>query len=221
MKMDLLIIGAGAHAHSVIDVVESQQTHNIVGFLDSIHPRGSDVYGYEVLGTESDLEQILAELHCELFIAVGDNFLRHKIFQETLARVPEVDFATLIHSNAYVSHRASVATGTVIMAGAVVNAGSEIAQGVIVNTNASVDHDGVVNQFASIAPGASLGGSVAIGDRSFIGLGAMLINKVKIGEDVCVGAGAIVIESCEKDAVVLLGSPAKVIKQRAPDAPYL
>jgi len=221
MTKDLIIIGAGAHAHSVIDVVESRADYRVRGFVDSVQPIGGSVFGYEVLGRESDLSNILAASESELFVAVGDNFQRHLICQTIVKQVPEAIFATLIHSMAYLSERARLGDGTILMAGAVVNAGCDIGNGVIINTNSSIDHDGTIHDFASLAPGVSLGGGVLIGERSSIGLGARFIHKVRVGNDVCVGAGSLILRSVNKDSVVIFGVPAKIVRPRKPDEPYL
>lgn len=218
---DLIIVGAGGHARSIIDVVESGSEYRIRGLLDSKKHRGDKVFGYEVLGAENDLNELLPEASFELFIAIGDNFQRHRVYQEINTRIANVKFATLIHSHAYVSQRANVGSGAVVMAGAVVNAGCQIGDGTIINTHATVDHDGRISRFSSLAPNASLGGCVSIGERSAVGLGANIIHNIEIGQDVCVGAGALVLNSVKQNGVVLYGAPSKVVRQRQPDDPYL
>ena len=46
---DLIIIGAGGYAKSVLDSVDFMN-FRMVGFLDDIKPKGSQHLGYSVLG---------------------------------------------------------------------------------------------------------------------------------------------------------------------------
>jgi len=218
---ELIIVGAGGHAHSIVDVVESRDDYRIRGFVDFCAERSDKFSGYEVLGTLEDLERLMKTQPCDLFVAVGDNFQRHRLYKEIKERSPDAKFAVLIHSNAYLSPRASTGEGSVLMAGAVVSSGCQMGRGVIINTNSTVDHDGLVCDFVSLAPGVSVGGNVNIGERSSIGLGAKIIHKIDIGSDVCVGAGSLVLKSIERDSVVVYGSPSNIVRERAPDEQYL
>jgi sugar O-acyltransferase (sialic acid O-acetyltransferase NeuD family) len=218
---NLIIIGAGGHGLSIIDVVESSHSHHVVGFVDSLLEKGEQHGGYPILGKEQDLSE-LVELHdAEVFIAVGDNFQRNAVSNRVAENTPNVVFATLVHEHAYVSQRASLSSGSVIMAGAVVNAGCEVATGVIINTNASLDHEAKMGAYSSLAPGAIVGGRVSIGERTSVGLGARVIHNLCISDDVCVGAGSLLIRDINKAGSLVFGSPAKLIRDREPDEAYL
>ena len=218
---DIIVIGAGGHAHSVIDVIESGSRYKVRGLIDSNRQVGDDVFGYQVLAEQADLKALLRDSSCELVIAIGDNFYRHRLHQQINAQIPDAKFATLIHPRACVSRRSYIGTGSVVMAGAIVNAGCQIADGVIVNTAAVVDHDCIVGSFASVAPNVTMGGSVCIGARSSIGLGAKLVHRIKLGKDICVGAGSLVLKSIDTDCVVVYGAPSKIVRQRRADEAYL
>lgn len=220
-RKDLIIIGAGGHAHSVIDVVESGTEYRIVGLIDSTLSLGDKAFGYEVLGAESDLDALVNGGEFELFIAIGDNFHRQRVYRLVNARLPTTKFATLTHPDSQISKRASLGAGTVVMAGAIINAGCHIDDGVIINTGAVIDHDGSIGRFSSLAPLAAVGGSASIGKRTAIGLGAKLIHNISIAHDVCVGAGSLVLKSIERTSVVVYGTPAKVVRRRQADEAYL
>jgi len=54
---DLILIGAGGHARSCIDVVEMQGIWHIHGILDIPEKVGALVMGYPVIGTDADIER--------------------------------------------------------------------------------------------------------------------------------------------------------------------
>jgi len=221
MPKKLIIVGAGGHAKSIIDLVESSDEYVLVGLVDSVRPKRDIFVDYPILGADSELKNILFKHPSEVFVAIGDNYQRSRVCNEISRTVPGVRFATLVHSTAYVSHRASIKPGAAILAGAIVNSGCSIGVGAIINTNAVVDHDGSIGDFASLAPSASLGGDVTVGERSSLGVGASVVHKVVIGNDVCVGAGAVVSKSLKQDSVVAFGVPCRVIRSRKVDEPYL
>lgn len=217
----LVVIGAGGHAHSVIDVIESGREFYVAGLVDSRLQAGVEVMGYPVTGDESALPRLLESLKCNhVFVAVGDNFQREVVALRLSERLPGVQFPTLIHPAATVSRHATISNGCVVMAGTVINAGVDLAQCCIVNTGAVLDHDCELGMFSSVAPGVHLGGSVLIGDRSSIGIGAAVSHAISIGCDTVVGAGSVVVRNLA-DTAVAYGVPCKVRRSREVDEPYL
>lgn len=207
MKRELLIYGASGHAKVVIDIVEQQGLHKIVGLIDDARERhGQEFFGYRVLGGQEILAQYR---HCSILIAIGDNATRKK-FQETVKALG-YELATAVHPSARVGREVSVGPGTVIMAQVAINPGTAIGEGVIVNTGATIDHDCRIGDFAHISPGAHLAGNVTVGALTQIGIGACAIPGVRIGERTLIGAGAAVVTDIP-DEVVAVGVPARVIK---------
>lgn len=221
MAANLVIVGAGGHARSTVDVVESSGTHQIDCLYDPVVSEPGDVFGYPVYSADSSLAELIRRQSCEVFIAVGDNFQRQRIQHEIAATIKQVRFATLIHKQSSISPRASVGEGCVVMAGATINAGCVLGSGVVVNTNASVDHDCVIKDFASLAPGVVLGGNVSIGERTSVGLGAQSIHRVNVARDVVIGAGSLLLSNIEQELSVAYGRPARVVRQRTADELYL
>ena len=76
----ILIFGAGGHAKVIIDLVEKEGSHNILGLIDPSKKKGDDLMGYKILGQESDLPGIIANNSIKGgVIAIGDNGLRKKV----------------------------------------------------------------------------------------------------------------------------------------------
>jgi len=118
-KENLIIVGAGGHAVSLIDAIESTQVYCLIGFIDSIQPLNQKIVGYPVLGREQDLDRLVREHDAAIIVAVGDNFQRQQIAERIIAASPEIRIATVVHGSAYVSPRAQISRGSMIMAGGV------------------------------------------------------------------------------------------------------
>ena len=217
----LLIIGASGHAKVVIDIVQKEKKHTIVGLIASTNEIGKVVMGHTVIATETDLPQIMQQHpDCSLFIAVGDNWMRHQIYERISTLLPNATFATLIHPSAQIAAEVTIGQGTVVMAGSIINSCSNIGDFVIVNTKSSIDHDNNLGSYSSLAPNATTGGNVSIGDFTAISISATVKHGIQIGKHVVVGAGSIVLKNIE-DGMVAYGTPAKNIRSRNPGEKYL
>lgn len=220
-KEKVLIFGASEHAKVIIDIFEKERKLQILGLVDDNPNLGATFFDYPVLGTTEHLPQIFEENpSCKVFVAIGDNWVRHKVVEKIKQIIPTADFASTIHPSAQIGKNVIIGKGVAVMAGAVINPDSILEDFVIINTRASLDHDGLVKSFSSLAPSVVTGGQVKIGSFTAIGIGATILHGIKIGQHTVIGAGALVLKDCG-DQEVLYGSPAKVIRKRAIGDRYL
>ncbi len=218
---DIVIIGAGGHAKVVIDVIERQARYNIIGLIDKSHAKGENVLGYEILGDEDVLHDMIQEYpSLGGIIAIGDNFVRYKIYKQISLSLPEFVFISAVHPEASIGKDVFIGDGTVIMAGAIVNTCCCIGRFCIINTNSSIDHDSIMEDFSSLAPNAATGGNVKIGEFSAVGIGAVLAHNINIGRHSVIGTGAAVVKDIA-DYSVAYGVPAEVIRKRKEGERYL
>lgn len=218
-KEKLIIIGASGHAKVIIDIVEKQDKYELLGLIESNPNLEKKVLGYGILGDESILsESIYNDVY--LFIAIGDNWIRHLVKEKISTLNPTIKFATLIHPSAQIAKDVKIGEGVAIMAGAIVNSDSTIEDFTIINTKASIDHDGYLGAFASLAPNATTGGNVSIGNFTSVGISATIKHGVQIGAHGVVGGGALVLKNFE-DNQVIYGVPAIAIRSRIMGEKYL
>ena len=218
---NIVVIGSSGHARVVIDAVEREARFHIAGVIDTFKPVGHICLGYQVLGDELRLPDIIRNY--DIYggaVAIGDNWLRHKVVDRIRAVVPDFRFVTVTHPSAQIAGSARVAAGTVVLPGAIVAANAEIGEFCIVSTKASLDHDGVMGTYSSFAPAVTAGGEVTIKPFAAVLLGANIIHSISVGEHSVVGAGSLVLRDVP-DRVVAYGLPARVIRTRQPGEPYL
>lgn len=186
-KSDVILIGAGGHAHACIDVIEQHGQYRIAGLVgmpDEMHARH---FGYAVVATDGDLPQLVKE-YKYAFIAVGQ--IQSPDSRISLhRRVAELGFQVpvIIAPTAYVSRHATLGAGTIVMHGAIVNAGARVGNNCIINTRALIEHDATVEDYCHISTGAILNGNVAIGAGSFVGSGSIIKEGVTLGKYCLVG----------------------------------
>jgi sugar O-acyltransferase (sialic acid O-acetyltransferase NeuD family) len=186
-KSQILLIGAGGHAASCIDAIESQGCYEIVGLIVKEDEVGREFFGYPVLGCDSDLERLATRFPLA-FVAFGA-IDKPETRLSMIERLMYAGFKmpTIVASTAYVSPRAKIGQGTIVMHGVVINAEVRIGGNCIINSNALIEHDSSVGEYCHISTGVIINGKTTIGDNCFIGSGCVVRNGISVGPDCFVG----------------------------------
>lgn len=209
----IVIIGAGGHARSVIDIFLQTGEYQIAGCLDPCYSYRDKIEFMEdihIIGDDSLIPELVNTGIEYAFVAIGDNKLRCKIMNKVKNCALKV--VSAISPHAYISPRAVIGAGSCVMPGAVININCKIGEGVIINTNSSVDHDCQIYNYVHIAPGTAISGGSVINEGTHIGTNASVIDGICIGSWSYVGAGAVVVKNIPSN-VMAYGVPAKVIKE--------
>ena len=197
---EVIVIGAGGHAKVVISSLLACG-YSVAAILDDDTEKiGKDLMGKAIAGP---VDKYLSGSKARAILAVGSNRTRMKL----ALRYNDVEWASVVHDQAYVHPTAQLGSGTVVFAGAVIQPEVRIGSHVIVNTGATIDHDCVIEDYCHIAPGAHLAGDVTIGQGSLIGVGCGVNPGLTIGSWVTTGAGAAVISNLQ-DNITAVGIPA-------------
>ena len=218
---NVVIFGASGHGSVVMDCIEKEGKYNIVGFIDSVKPKGKLHNGYKILGSEFDLPYIIDKYNVfGGIVAIGDNWTRKLIVNRITKMFFNFHFISAIHPHVAIGKNVSIGYGVVIAPGVVINTNSIIGDHCFLNTNSSLDHDGELQDFSSLAPRVCVGGNFKLGKYSAICLGTHIIEDIVIEEHSVVGAGSLVLQNIGKN-VVAYGSPANIVRKRKAGDPYL
>jgi sugar O-acyltransferase (sialic acid O-acetyltransferase NeuD family) len=196
-QLPILMIGAGGHTRSCIDVIEQEGRFAIAGLIGLPHEVGCRVLGYTVLGTDATLPVMLRDFPTA-FISIGQIETpepRRRIF--SLLEQIGSDLPVIVSPLAYVSKHATLGAGTIVMHGAVVNAGAVVGRNCIINSLALVEHDVAIADHCHIATAAVINGGVHIGEGTFVGSNSTVRQCVKIGERCLIGMAQRLLADCE------------------------
>lgn len=211
----LLVVGAGGAASNVMNVAHA--LNKDIAYFIHDKKAGERLFGVEIIASLSQLKN-LEEF--EIFIALGDNYLRQKFHNEIKTHFPEAQFASLIHPSADIGPFSFVGNGSLVMPNSVIGANVTVGDFSIIGNLSCIGHDSTVGRYSSLNPGAILAGNVQLGSSSTIGLGARVLEKVRIGDNVIVGANSLL--NCDIDNnTVVYGNPARVQRKRKQDDSYL
>ena len=198
----ILLIGAGGHARSCIDVLEEENQFEIAGLIEKSEGISNESLGYPIIGTDDDL-MVLRKQYSNALITVGQiksPKIRIKLYQ----LLKELDFTlpVIVSSHAYVSKHAQIGEGSIVMHGVIINANAIIGNNCIINNRALIEHDAVIGDHCHIATGAIINGEVSVGDETFIGSGALTRQAISIGGNCVIGAGVVLKNDIESNKVV-------------------
>ena len=200
----VVVIGAGGHGKVVISTLLAAGVRILCVLDDDRQKHGLKILGVPVRGPVSDADK---------FGRVGVLGIGHNRERKRIAEAVALEWAIVVHPQAWVHPSVRLGEGSVVFAGAIIQADTVIGRHVIVNTGAMIDHDCEIGDDVHVAPGASLAGGVKLGEGAFVGIGSCAIPGVRIGEWTTVGAGAAVVSDLPSE-LTAVGVPARALERK-------
>jgi len=189
LKPKVLVIGAGGHAAACIDVIEEENKYKIIGLVGTHDEIGQKLLGYEVIGTDEDLNELL-KYSDKVILGLGQIKSPNLRIDTTKKFLNNgFKFQSTISPSSRISKNAIIGTGTVIMRNSIINTGAVIGEYSIINTGAIIEHDSKIGNFTHISTGVILNGNTSIGNNTFVGSGTIVKEQINIGNNCIVGMG--------------------------------
>ena len=210
----IVLVGAGGHALSVIDSIQSNKEYEIVGITELGYVVGEKVLGYEILGNDAILKSVFDSGVKYAFITVGsigNTSLREKLY--LMLKSNGFILPAIIDNSSNIGSDVSLGEGIYAGKNSVVNAKSTIGDMAIINTSALIEHSCCVDKFTHIGPGAVICGDVKIGAFTHVGANSTVIQGINIGDHSLIGAGSIVVHDVPS-RVIAYGNPCKVVRNK-------
>ena len=206
----MILIGYSGHSYVVYGIFDALGK-NVTGYFDN-EEKNTNPYNLKYLGKESSEEAFTVLKNDEFFIAIGDNAIRQKIYENFAAQgcMP----VNAIHPSAVIDLTANLAPhGIMISSNVSINALSRIGNAVICNTGCVIEHECEVGDFVHIGPGTVLCGNVTVGKGTFVGANAVVRQGIQIGKNCVIGAGAVVIKDIPDNATIA-GNPSRDLEAK-------
>ena len=194
-KENIILIGAGGHALSCIDVIEQENKYNIRGLVGLKDEVGKKISGYDVIATQDELVNLSKDFRYA-FIAIGQIKsvkLRIDLYESVLNtgfKIPSI-----ISPQSFISRTVQIGEGTIIMNGVILNSGVRIGNNCIINSKALIEHGTQVADHCHISTGAILNGDCVVESKSFVGSGAVVKHGITIKTSSFVNMGQIVTKN--------------------------
>lgn len=218
----ILIIGTGGHSKVVSDEISRLKKYKIIGYIDEKKKIGTKPNKFtkaKVIGKLKNLKNIYKKSYY-LFIAIGDNYIRKKIYDEILQLNLPIKWARVISKDSIVSKNAKILDGALIISGSIINTNTHIGKHCIINTGCKIDHDNFFEDFSSCGPNVTTGGNVTINSLSYIGIDTTVKHNIKILDNTIIGAKSYVNKNCRSNSLYY-GRPTQKIRSRKLGEKYL
>lgn len=204
MKKELILVGAGGYAKSVIDSIDKKK-YQIIGFIDDI--KSGKHLGLPILS--NNIGSLKNKEDYVYFISIGDNRKRKEWYNKISEK--NLKIINVIDKTAILAEDITYGRGIFIGKAAIINSDVRIGENVIVNTKSLIEHGGIIGNHSNISTNATLNGDVKIGNECFIGSSSVINGQLEVKDGAIVGSGAVVIKDVEENTIVV-GIPAKKIK---------
>jgi len=209
---ELIIIGAGFHSLSVIDLivelnVRGLLNYKVLVYLDDNPQLLGKTYGsHPVLGP---IEH--AQRHPNAHFINGIYGINNLAQVESIIRrtgVPRERWPTIVHPTAWVSPHAQLGCGVFIYPMAYVYHSAVVNDFVLIKPRGTVGVAAVVGWGGVIGTNAILAGGVHVDRCVYVGQGSCIREKKRIGANSVVGMGSVVVRNVDEKTVVC-GNPAR------------
>lgn len=191
-KEKIILIGAGGHAVSCIDVIESSKKYEIYGLVDKLKNKYIKVGNkkYKIFSEDLVLKKIRKNVK-NILICIGTNIKkRNKLFFKFKNK--GFKFPVIKSPKAYVSKFTKIKEGTIIMHGAIINANTSIGSNCIINSKSLIEHDVVIGDNSHVSTAAVINGHVKIEKNCFIGSNSTIIPSIKITKNSFIKASSLI-----------------------------
>lgn len=210
----MIVIGAGGFAKELIDILvtKNKYTNKNLYFFDEIDTSNKLLYGFKILHSIKEAEQIFKNISNEFCLGVGSPKARYNLFNkfEKIGGKP----TTIISSNSIIGNfNVKIGEGTCIMSSSIISNDVVIGKGALVNADVLAGHDVIIGNFSDISPGVKLTGNCQIGKYVSIGTGAVILPKVKIGDNSFIVSGSIVANDIPENSMVVGVIPSRVMSR--------
>ncbi len=188
----LILIGAGGHCISCIDVVEREGKYRIAGIVEKNQIKPEKLLGYSYIGTDKMLSSLIKRFKFAI-ITIGQikNYtIREKMFSKLKdfgANIPKIK-----SPYSYISKHSTFDEGSIIFHDVIVNANVNIGKNCIINTKSLLEHDVIIGNHSHISTNVTVNGNVKIGNCVFIGSGSIIYEGVRIPDKTIIKAGSII-----------------------------
>ena len=188
---DIILIGAGGHCKSCIDVIELQKKYKIFGIIDNKKKIGSKILNYKIIGNDSYLSKLKKCKNVHISIGQIKTSKNIKNIFEKLKK-KNFKFPIIISPLAHVSKHAIIKEGTIIFHNSIINSNARVGHNTIINNQALIEHDAIIGNNCHISTSSVVNGGTVVGDGTFIGSKSSLKEKIVVGKNCIIGMGKIV-----------------------------
>lgn len=176
----MYIFGTSTLSEIILDIVQCSDI-KIDGFFDDF-TNETFFYGIPIIGGMDSLLKLKDDLpEIELFVAVGDNANREKLFRTIENN--GISLSNIIHPGAYIEPTAVLGFGNLVMHGAYLGSKVVIGNGNLIFPGVCITHHNYVGDFNFFSPNVSVGGHTRVQSGCKIGMNSVIKPYLEIASN--------------------------------------
>lgn len=189
MKKKIIIIGAGGHSVSCLEIIEQNDDFNIIGIAGLKKEIGKSIGNYKVKYSDDDLTKLKKK--CDWAVVAIGQIKDFKPRKKLFLKLKKIGFKIpkIISKNSYISDNCKIGEGSMIFNHVLINSKAEIGKNCIINSKALIEHNVKIGNNCHISTGAIVNGNVLIEDNCFIGSGSIIKQGIKIKKNSVIPMG--------------------------------
>jgi sugar O-acyltransferase (sialic acid O-acetyltransferase NeuD family) len=172
----MYIVGASTLGEIALGIL-NRAGAEVSGFYDDIC-KEQDFCNKPVIGSIKTLASSPDAAKKGVFIAIGDNQNRRKIFENIKSM--NIPIMNIIDANAVLELNIQIGSGNLIMAGAYIGVKTRLGDGNLIFPGVSLTHHNKVGNFNFFSPNASVGGYTVINDECKIAMNCSVAPYINI-----------------------------------------
>tara|TARA_X000000950_G_C13901996_1_gene655272 strand:+ start:2141 stop:2737 length:597 start_codon:yes stop_codon:yes gene_type:complete len=192
-KKQIILIGAGGHAESCIDLLNEQNKFILKEVLGKKKElRKKLLNKYTVKYDDSKLKHLVKKYPYAV-IGVGQITKKNpriKIFE--LLKKMKYSLPKICSKHAIISKHSIIGEGSVVMHGAIIGAKVKIGKNCIINSNSLIEHGSIIGDHSHISTSATINSGVTIDENCFIGSNSVIKQSVHIKKNSFIKMGSVV-----------------------------
>ena len=134
-KQDLVLIGAGGHSRSCVDVIEAEGKSSIAGFVGTESEVGTMRYGYKVSWRDKDLTRLRNEFKFAMITIGSVRSSDNRIEKYRKCCELGFEFPRILSPFSRISRQAILGPGTIVMHGVTIYSGVVVGRNCILNSH--------------------------------------------------------------------------------------
>ena len=177
-KQEIILLGAGGHCKSCIEVILGLSKYNILGIIDKDGSSTKHILGHNVMGTDKDLESLINRCSSVL-VTVGQiksPEIRISLFER--AKSLGFSFPVIRSQQSYISKSAQIGDGTILLNHSLLNTSVKVDANCIFNTKALIEHDARIGSHCHVSTGVIIHEGMTIGIDSIISAGQVISKNI-------------------------------------------
>ena len=181
---NIVIIGSGDLGKELVWLIEDinkyRPTYLILGFLDDNKEKiGSEFYGYKVIGSIDQLEEISEKIPTAAVIAIQDGEVRKKIVED---HKDFKEWESIVHPTAVIASTSPVGKGTIVFPHVTVSVDTKLGEFDLFYINSTICDDCIVGDYVSIMSGSTVSERAEVAAEKLLPAGCTVEPHSKYGK---------------------------------------